>query len=213
MTTKKYSVGDFVFAKRKPDPYWPGAVKDIIEGDSPTKFIYEVMLYGSGEIIICTSKNLLPYLQFKEICGRNCQKESFIQGMMQVDEEMGVAAFRFQDTSDGGYKFQVKRSGSMGSKQYLKRSKEMDQLNAPSSTKSSPCMMYSKRRTVNNRNSDDDFVNIPVKKTKDRTDIKIQEFDEESVEENSFPCTCASITLIIISIVVLTIILIIYLHV
>ena len=81
-----FKPGDFVFAKVKGYPHWPGRVEPFVpesSGKTPKK--YPVIFYGTKETASLKAEDLFPYHENKERFGRPQKRKLFNDGLWEIE--------------------------------------------------------------------------------------------------------------------------------
>uniref|UniRef100_A0A1B6D4M2 PWWP domain-containing protein n=1 Tax=Clastoptera arizonana TaxID=38151 RepID=A0A1B6D4M2_9HEMI len=88
MSKRKYTEGDYIFAKVRGYPPWPAWIQKV-DGENCNKIKYHVIFYGTNETAVCKSEDLYPYVEFRRKYG-NCKSRGFVKALQEVDSELAL---------------------------------------------------------------------------------------------------------------------------
>ncbi|XP_021936355.1 lens epithelium-derived growth factor isoform X2 [Zootermopsis nevadensis] len=88
--SKKFSLGDKVFAKVRGYPPWPAKVVGVADA-TVNKAKYHVSFYGTGETAVCKVEDLFLYVENKGKYGKPLKRKGFNEALAEVEQILSGA--------------------------------------------------------------------------------------------------------------------------
>ncbi|PNF24172.1 hypothetical protein B7P43_G17083 [Cryptotermes secundus] len=88
--SKKFSLGDKVFAKVRGYPPWPAKVVGVAD-PAASKGRYHVSFYGTGETAMCKVEDLFSYTENKGKYGKPLKRKGFNEALAEVEQILSGA--------------------------------------------------------------------------------------------------------------------------